>query len=223
MRWGKRVATIALVVVGVAIGLWFDRTQARLLEGTGTVSFGLWRDISLSAVGADYKTSSPRSTSRRCSSTAPPTHRIPANARAPPVALTGHYAADIVDLPQSEMFVPVGFGGCASSINSRGSGKSNGGRCGLIGRHLPVAMSSFVSRGDERRRQQIGGARGDDPVRSHAQRPDSTDGRDNRDNRIRSAGGNASCVTSAYTKRRRSFAYARRFRSTSSLTMSAPM
>jgi proline iminopeptidase len=34
----------------------FDKTQSRLLDGTGTLSFAPWRDISLSAVGADYKT-----------------------------------------------------------------------------------------------------------------------------------------------------------------------
>ena len=33
----------------------FDKTQTGLLEGTGTLSFAAWRDISLSAVGADYK------------------------------------------------------------------------------------------------------------------------------------------------------------------------
>jgi len=33
----------------------FDRSRTNLLEGTGTVSFAPWRDISLSLVGNDYR------------------------------------------------------------------------------------------------------------------------------------------------------------------------
>ena len=34
----------------------FDRSRANLLEGSGTLSFAPWRDISLSLVGYDYRT-----------------------------------------------------------------------------------------------------------------------------------------------------------------------